>query len=216
LIIIDGNSQDNTLEIINSNKNINKNIILKWISENDDGIYDAWNKGIAIANGDWIAFLGAGDCYLPDALSCYYDKIQSDGYKIEFISSKIQLIDEGGRILREIGRPFNFAQHKKFMCIGHVGALHKKTLFNKHGKFDVAYTSAGDYEYLMRCGETIKSSFIETVTATMLVGGVSNTYNSILETHKIQLKYGISLHVIFCRASLAIIKRILRKNIRGY
>jgi hypothetical protein len=102
------------------------------------------------------------------------------------------------------------------MNISHVGALHKSTLFKRYGKFNTEYTSAGDYEYFMRCGETLQSLFLDKVTASMVAGGVSNNYSSILETYRIQFLYGIRLHIIFYRACTAIVKRTLRKYIRGY
>jgi len=61
LIIVDGNSSDNTLEIINNAKGLNPKII----SEPDKGIYDAMNKGVKLATGKWVIFLGADDRILP-------------------------------------------------------------------------------------------------------------------------------------------------------
>jgi cellulose synthase/poly-beta-1,6-N-acetylglucosamine synthase-like glycosyltransferase len=66
-IIVDGNSKDNTVELIRQNEDV----IDYWVSEPDSGIYDAWNKGVSLANGDWIAFLGAGDSYKPDAINVF-------------------------------------------------------------------------------------------------------------------------------------------------
>ena len=70
-IIIDGNSSDDTLEIIQSavHKFEAKGVSYKFISEKDKGIYDAWNKGIKISEGKWISFLGSDDSYLSNKLA---------------------------------------------------------------------------------------------------------------------------------------------------
>src|SRR6266436_7822019 len=73
IIMIDGKSQDNTLSIINKYQ---KNISF-WKSEPDEGIYDAWNKGVAISTGEWIMFLGSDDVLLPDSLISYSNFINS-------------------------------------------------------------------------------------------------------------------------------------------
>ncbi|MDH5645697.1 MAG: glycosyltransferase, partial [Candidatus Heimdallarchaeota archaeon] len=58
-IIIDGGSTDGTIDIIRKYEHA----IDCWVSESDTGIYDAWNKGVRLSNGEWIAFLGADDSY---------------------------------------------------------------------------------------------------------------------------------------------------------
>ena len=73
LIIIDGKSNDGTKEILNR--------YIEWISytisEKDSGVYDAWNKGIKVAKGDWVMFIGADDILLPNALNVYIQTIVS-------------------------------------------------------------------------------------------------------------------------------------------
>lgn len=72
-IIVDGNSTDNTLEIIKSyeNKFALKNVRYKYTSEPDSGIYNAFNKGLNLINGNWVAFLGSDDYYSPEKLLQY-------------------------------------------------------------------------------------------------------------------------------------------------
>ena len=72
-ILVDGNSSDASVDIIESysEKFKRKGVRYKWISEPDTGIYDAWNKGVKLATGDWIAFLGSDDFYLDGALKDY-------------------------------------------------------------------------------------------------------------------------------------------------
>jgi glycosyltransferase involved in cell wall biosynthesis len=64
-IVIDGLSQDNTLELIKNNFD-KYPLSIRWISEKDKGLYDAMNKGLKMAKGDFVFFLNAGDCFLSD------------------------------------------------------------------------------------------------------------------------------------------------------
>lgn len=75
-IIIDGGSSDKTVSIIQKFEPLFSGR-LKWISEPDKGIYDAWNKGLEIATGEWIAFLGSDDIYLPDSIHKYMNVLIS-------------------------------------------------------------------------------------------------------------------------------------------
>ena len=73
-IVIDGGSKDNTLNIM---KKYNSNIDY-WISEQDNGIYDAWNKGIRVSTGEWIMFLGADDILHQNTISDYIKVINKN------------------------------------------------------------------------------------------------------------------------------------------
>ncbi|NCT10072.1 MAG: glycosyltransferase, partial [Flavobacteriia bacterium] len=79
-IIVDGKSTDNTLQIIKKYESQfhQKNIPFTWISESDTGIYNAWNKGLQLAKGDWISFLGSDDIYLEGVLAKYAKVVLSN------------------------------------------------------------------------------------------------------------------------------------------
>ena len=71
LLIVDGCSTDNTIDILKENSDR----ISWWISEEDNGIYDAWNKALLHAKGNWIIFLGADDVlYDKDVIGEFYKK----------------------------------------------------------------------------------------------------------------------------------------------
>ena len=210
-IVIDGQSTDATVELIRQNEDR----IDYWLSEADKGIYDAWNKGISQARGDWIAFLGAGDSYCPDAISRYMNDIAQSSVFPEFVSSRVRLVNSDGAELRIWGTNFDWGAFRKYMSVAHVGALHHRSLFEKYGNFDITYTSAADYELLMRCGATLKTKFLDMVSVDMLVGGVSNSYQGVHETYLIQERYGVGISAKF-RYFLACLKRFVRPLLRGY
>lgn len=170
LVIIDGKSTDQTIKII---KRYQAGIAY-WISEPDKGIYDAWNKGVKIAKGDWIMFLGCDDILLPRAVESYIKFINENGlYSKDYISSRVELITQDGRSLRVIGKPWNWKEFKIVMDVAHVGSLHNKELFKKYGLYDITYKIAGDYELLLRAKSKLKTGYMNLVTAKMRLGGVS-------------------------------------------
>ncbi|MFI0425733.1 MAG: glycosyltransferase family 2 protein [Flavobacterium sp.] len=192
-IIIDGNSKDTTLDIIKSfeSKFKEKNITYKFISEPDKGIYDAWNKGVKLANGEWISFIGSDDYYLDNALYNYFEEIKKSSKNINYISSKVMVIDSKGNNIRTIGKKFNWASIINNMNIAQVGSFHKKELFDHIGVFSTDYKIVGDLDFYIRCREVIIPSFFNTVTARMENNGVSNQIHKALnEALKVRLKYG--------------------------
>jgi glycosyltransferase involved in cell wall biosynthesis len=173
-VIIDGDSKDFTLDIIKSyeNKFKAKGISYKWISEKDSGIYDALNKGIEISSGEWISFLGSDDYYLKDSLELYGKEIvKRPDY--DFIYSKVQIF-QGNKDLKLVDREWSWKVFKRRMDIAHVGAFHNRNYFKKYGKFSTSYKIAGDYELMLRAQSLLKAFQINTITAKMNYGGISN------------------------------------------
>lgn len=184
LLIIDGYSKDQTLDIIKS--------YIKYvdmlISEPDKGIYDAWNKGINKASGQWIMFMGADDCLLSNALSKYLKFIETVDYKkIDYISATNEYVDNKGNVLMTLGEPYLWKKFKKYMCVAHVASLHNAQLFKTVGLYDLRYKICGDYELLMR--KKLNSLFLNDIIAQMKMGGMSLSFNAVYETMKIRQKH---------------------------
>lgn len=193
-IIIDGNSNDSTVEIIKSFelKFKEKNISYKFISEPDKGIYDAWNKGIKLSDGEWISFLGSDDYYLEDALSSYNKAINSnDG--INFICSKIEIVDKNWNKLKTYGEPFSKEKLRRKMSFAQVGAFHKKDLFSLIGDFDTNYKIVGDFDFYLRAKEIIKPCYVPICNAKMMNTGISNqAYIALKEAYELKNKYKLN------------------------
>lgn len=163
-IIIDGNSTDGTVEII---KNYQTRLAY-WLSEKDNGLYDAWNKALKIAKGEWIAFMGSDDIMNADAMQLYIDYINNNRIRdLEYVSSKIELVTNDLKFKRIVGSAWDWKVFKVYMNTAHVGSLHHKSLFTKYGNFDDGYKITGDYELLLRAKKTLKAGFMDRVTVKM-------------------------------------------------
>lgn len=181
-IIVDGKSKDNTINIIKNYEPLfkEKNISYKWISEKDSGIYNAWNKGLKLASGNWIAFLGSDDIYVEGALKKYADMALINP-EADFIHSKVKLISKG-KVKFIVSDKWTWSQFKRYMKIAHVGSFHNSAYFDKHGNYDEQYRLAGDYEMLLRAKGNLKTVFFDEFTAEMKDGGISN--NNVLMAFK--------------------------------
>lgn len=189
-IVIDGGSTDKTLAIINQYRTH----ISFFVSEPDQGIYDAWNKGLAASTGEWISFVGADDQLFPNAISSYIDHISHTcQQKPEFVSSRIQLVEKDLTFIEEVGTPWFWETFKKRMNTYHLGCFHARELFDLYGPFDPNFKISGDYELLLRAKGKLQTSFLNQATAQMRRGGVSNKflYRAIEETYKAKMKNGI-------------------------
>ncbi len=191
-VIVDGSSDDSTIDIVKSYEDRfkKKGISYKWISEKDKGIYDALNKGIEISSGKWISFLGSDDYYLEGALEVYGKEIAKRP-DYDLIYSKVQIF-QGSKDLKLVDREWSWKIFKRRMDIAHVGAFHNRDYFIIHGNFLTSYKIAGDYELLLRSNKHLKAFQINTVTARMNYGGVSNQniIKSLNETFRAKYETG--------------------------
>jgi len=169
ILIIDGGSIDGTDHVISEFSHI----VSHYISEPDCGIYDAWNKGLCLSKGSYIAFLGAGDYYIDDGLQRLID-FSLAKKDADLILSNINLVQKE-RFVRQLGSDWSWKIFRRYMNIAHVGAFHSRRLFNRYGMFDASYRIAGDYEFLLRSRDSLKTAYLDRVTVQMEAGGVSQT-----------------------------------------
>jgi len=131
-IFIDGISQDNTLDIIR--QKARGNVVI--VSEKDNGIYDAFNKGIKLAKGDFVYFLNSSDSLKSnDILSFVKTEIEKQP-DVELIYGKIAYVRDNGTVRTLIGKQITPKNYWNPMeCICHQGLFTKKSLFEKVGLF---------------------------------------------------------------------------------
>lgn len=190
LIVIDGGSTDGSVEILLNNQAR----ISFWTSEPDHGIYDAWNKGLAHANGEWICFLGADDYFwnaqVMERVAAELVELPRD---IRVAYGQIMLIGTNNESLYPVGEPWPLvkSRFRQIMSIPHPGMMHRHELFRQIGNFDVSYRIAGDYELLLRELKQADAHFMPGIILVgMRRGGISdnpvNTWVGILEVRRAQ------------------------------
>jgi glycosyltransferase involved in cell wall biosynthesis len=168
VIVIDGGSDDGTLDVLH--KNVDR--IAHWESEPDRGTYHAWNKGLNVATGKWVCFLGADD-YFPssDRLSLLVAEAVKAG--TDLVSGRGAIVDGQGHRLRVIGEPWNPKRLLRHQYVCHPAMLHRRSLFDRYGGFDDSYRIAGDYAFLLRLREDVRASFVDDVVVCISAGGLS-------------------------------------------
>lgn len=208
LIVVDGGSQDGTVDLVKANSGK----ITFWISEPDKGVYNAWNKGLAQAKGEWICFIGADD-YLWDErvlekMATQLEKLPSD---IRVAYGQIVRLGIEDQPLYSEGEPWPDAKRRfrQYMSIPHPAVMHRRSLFELRGKFDESFRIAGDYELLLRELKTGDAVFIPGVITTgVRAGGISmlpeNTIKSLRELGRAQRMHGQLLPGRFLLKSMGI------------
>ena len=188
LIIIDGGSSDKTVDIIKS-FNFPK---IKWISEPDKGISDAFNKGIKLATGDYINFQGDGDGFINNnSISNLFSNL--DLKERPIVCGNIQRIDINGNLIykTKIKNRFDKKSLLFKMSLPHQGLFIPKEFFAKYGEFDLNNKYCMDYELLLRS----YNNFPKAITKDLVISnwradglGEGKTLEVLKEYHKIKLK----------------------------
>ena len=143
-IIIDGGSTDKTVDIIKKYEDK----IAYWVSESDNGIYDAMNKGIDRATGDYIYFLGSDDWLVSKAVISDIIKYILDNKGFDFYYGKVYLFDEYYDLIKENGKQLEI-KDIKYGCMCPHQALFLKAKVMK-AKFNIDYKIAADFEFFLR------------------------------------------------------------------
>lgn len=171
-IIVDGQSSDGTMDIIQKYREHISHII----SEKDNGLYDAMNKGIARASGDFILFLNADDYLFNEtSISWAAALIEEDHRRADVYYGKVLIFDEvsGRANIWQAAKVSRFSLFRS--AIPHPATFYSKEAFAKNGLFDLNYPIAADYEWtvraLLRNGLQFKR--IDTLVAVFTKGGIS-------------------------------------------
>ena len=160
-IVIDGHSTDKTVDII---RRYEKDIAY-WISEPDSGLYDAMNKGISMASGEWVCFMNAGDLfYKTTTIEDVFDDIPDDAHFIygshyrcfneherpnedQFKKQKKVKDFEGTPVTAELVKTKNISELWKGVVFSHQSVFVRSALMRKY-PFNTHYKVAADYDFI--------------------------------------------------------------------
>lgn len=178
-IVVDGDSRDGTLELI---RDIEPRYAgrLRWVSEADHGIYDAMNKGIAMATGDVIGILNSDDFYTSnDILERVANEIDA-GKDIDAVYGDIHFVN--GTDLKRCVRYYSSKRfHRWKMCMGyqpaHPSFYCRRKIYEQYGVFDTGFKVGADFEHLLRLiyVNRINARYIPLDFVTMRTGGASTS-----------------------------------------
>ncbi|HEY6142819.1 MAG TPA: glycosyltransferase family 2 protein [Flavobacterium sp.] len=167
-IVIDGNSTDGSKEIIQKYQDK----LTYWVSESDSGIYNAMNKGINVATGEYLLFMNSGDVLVYDKniLRICEEKLQED---IVAFNCFLERDDKIVGLRTHIEKPTLFYVYKN--GLKHQSTFVRKNLFEKMGLYREEYKIASDYEFWIRCflEPKVTSKGVDIPLAIYKLGGIS-------------------------------------------
>jgi len=175
LIIVDALSDDGTREIVASYGDA----IATYIREADTGIYDAWNKALAVARGKWCIFLGADDYFTrSDSLRLLIDVSASNDAEPAFVYGGVVRVAPTGNYEVHVHESDISNRLRRAKMLPHNAILHSTELLNEIGHFDTSFDILGDLDALLKMTEKgVAARCAEIVTA-VRVGGISNASES--------------------------------------
>lgn len=173
-IIIDGKSTDGTVAIIKKYENG----IARWVSEPDNGIYDAINKGMAMATGDVIGILNSDDVLdNDDVITKIVKTFVSQKTDVVYGDLEVVAQDDTNKVLRIWkGQPFNRNRFKYGWMPAHPTFYVKRSLIEQFGGYETHYFTAADYEFMARYlyKHKVSATYLPSLIVRMRTGGASN------------------------------------------
>ena len=217
-IIIDGGSTDNTCAIIEPY--LKK--IHHFSSEKDRGMYDALNKGIAIATGELVGILNADDTLASKSviskIAKFYTEVNTEGVygNLNYVNA-----NNPSHVIRKwVSKQFNINHIKQGWMPAHPTLYLKRALFAKYGNYSLDYGTAADYELMIRFlyRFQVKAHYLDQLFVKMRVGGMSNSsskqrYLAFINDYKAAKINGIPFPLLtIIRKKLSKIAQFLSKN----
>lgn len=193
-IVVDGNSKDETIAIINKHQDK----IAKWISETDNGLYDAMNKGIQMATGDLVGIINSDDTFNTHTVLEEIIAFHTANHIDASIGNIVQHKEDGKIVRFYTSKNWTPDKLKIGSMPPHPSIFFKRTLFQQYGTYLLGFKIGADYELIIRyfLKNNIIWKYSGITTHKMLVGGVSSSglysYNLISK----EIQKGLDLNEI--------------------
>lgn len=185
-IIIDGNSSDSTVDIIKSYED-KFDGRLRWVSEDDNGIYYAMNKGISMATGDLVGLLNSDDTYELDAVENMCKNMSESKYQILYGFARVFTEGKMDYILMS---SHHFIE-RRMIC--HTGTFVTRSVYEDFGCFNTRYISVADYDFMIRMSRNEQIEFIPvySLISNYANGGMSSSDRAYLDLIKLKADYNM-------------------------
>ena len=183
-IVVDGGSTDGTVEIIKQfhSTPTPSTYTFRWLSEKDNGLYDAMNKGIRMATGDVVGILNADDVFdgenvLARVASAFRDQGPGTGDQIDGCYADVRFVRElGGKTVRYCsGKWFRPWMFRFAVLPAHPSIYLRRSCFEKFGLYSLDYRICADFEMMLRLfwKHRIRTKYLPICTTVMRTGGLS-------------------------------------------
>lgn len=174
VIVVDGASSDGTLSIVRASGDV----VTRWVSEPDSGVASAWNKGLQLASGEWIQFLGADD-YLwgcESLAAVFREGVIPHGTTHRLIYGQVIALLTDGNPWKALGAPWAEAAREfpRRMSLPHAGLFAHRSLFSEVGPFDESFKVVPDYDWVFRALAATAPHFVAHPVAAFGANGLSS------------------------------------------
>lgn len=183
-LIIDGDSKDRTMEIVRQYEPLFEGK-MKWISEQDHGIYDAMNKGIEMASGELIGIVNSDDYYEQDALEQIAKAYPGGEYCV--IYGMLRKVINGKEVMVYL-KNHDFLDED---MIAHPSCFVSAKVYEKYGRYSLKYAYSADYEFMLRIKRHAEVKFIAVyhIISNFSLDGASGSVKAYRDTLRLKNEY---------------------------
>jgi GT2 family glycosyltransferase len=223
MVVADGGSTDGTVEWLAHRSPPGGEAAMRWLSQPDDGIAQAWNRGLDLARGAWILFMGADD-RLGDrqAWAEVLAALEAAPPTLSLAAFPVRCVTRAGTVLG-VRSPQLGPRNRSIEAVNtvpHQGLFHRRELFSQVGRFDESFHVVADYELVLRAlarGLSLATHGVP-IPAAMTFGGLSshNPLRNVLEMRRAQRVHGVrGLRLAWWAAAARAVSRSVVQRLVG-